>query len=34
MPELLATAVATLGGSERPGQVEMAVAVAQRVRDR
>ncbi len=28
MPELLATAVATLGGSERPGQVKMAVAVA------
>ena len=28
MPELLATAVAALGGSERPGQVEMAAAVA------
>lgn len=28
MPELLATAVAALGGSERRGQVDMAVAVA------
>ncbi|MGO8851587.1 ATP-dependent DNA helicase [Mycobacterium sp.] len=28
MPELLATAVAALGGSERPGQVDMATAVA------
>ncbi len=29
MPELLATAVAAVGGSERHGQVDMAVAVAQ-----
>nr|WP_323055613.1 ATP-dependent DNA helicase [Mycobacterium pinniadriaticum] len=29
MTELLATAVATLGGNERPGQVRMAEAVAQ-----
>ncbi len=28
VPELLATAVAALGGSERPGQVDMATAVA------
>ena len=28
MPELLATAVAALGGSERSGQIEMAEAVA------
>ncbi|MDR3658093.1 MAG: ATP-dependent DNA helicase [Mycobacterium sp.] len=28
MPELLATAVAALGGSERPGQMDMATAVA------
>ena len=28
MPELLATAVAALGGSERSGQQEMAAAVA------
>lgn len=29
MPELLATAVAALGGSEREGQQQMAAAVAQ-----